>query len=183
MFIDESFKFNFFKNRIFRSSPPTEGVEYIKWLDKVERRKSHYWKDLGIYDLIQLSRVGLPYNPHMLIASMCFYDTSTNTFQLPYVMITLTLFDIVSITGIRPTRLDFDLTKVTRIDLAFTFSRITYNYFIKDHQEKTNDILHMNILAFLLTNYRGTYFALDSFRWPKNMCALLLGSMREQNHV
>lgn len=32
VFIDEPFKFNFFKNRIFHSSPPLEDVKYIKWL-------------------------------------------------------------------------------------------------------------------------------------------------------
>ncbi|CAL5193504.1 unnamed protein product [Lathyrus oleraceus] len=48
VFIDEAFKFNFFKNRVFRSSPPREDVEYIKWLDRIGRRKTHYWKDLGI---------------------------------------------------------------------------------------------------------------------------------------
>ncbi|CAL5200343.1 unnamed protein product [Lathyrus oleraceus] len=36
VFLDEPLKFNFFKNRIFRSSPPPEDVEYIKWLDRVE---------------------------------------------------------------------------------------------------------------------------------------------------
>lgn len=42
---DESFKFNFFKNRVFYSSPPLEDVEYIKFLGKVVRRKARYWKD------------------------------------------------------------------------------------------------------------------------------------------
>lgn len=28
------------------------GAEYIKWLDKVEEKKKHFWRNLGIFDLI-----------------------------------------------------------------------------------------------------------------------------------
>lgn len=52
VFLDEPLKFNFFKNHVFRFSPPLEDVKYIKWMDKVEQRSAHYWKDLEIYDLI-----------------------------------------------------------------------------------------------------------------------------------
>lgn len=133
MFLDEPLKFNFFKNRVFRSSPPPEDVEYIKCLDIVEQMNAHYWKDLGIYDLIQLSRVSLPYNPHMLIASICLWDTSTNTFQLPFGMITPISLDISSIAGLRPMGMDFNPEMVTRTNPPFSFSKPAYNSFIEDH--------------------------------------------------
>lgn len=41
VFIDEPFKFNFFKNRVFRSSLPPKDVEYIKWLGRVEGKNVH----------------------------------------------------------------------------------------------------------------------------------------------
>ncbi|KAI5387917.1 hypothetical protein KIW84_073857 [Lathyrus oleraceus] len=72
LFMDASFDFNFLKNKVFHFYPPTKGVSYIQWLDKVQEKKKYLWRDLGIFYLIQLSRVGLKYNSHMLIASMCF---------------------------------------------------------------------------------------------------------------
>lgn len=46
------------------------------------------WQDQGIFDLVQLSRVGPRYNPHMLLVATCFWETTTITFQLPCGMVT-----------------------------------------------------------------------------------------------
>lgn len=45
MFIDEPFKFNFFKICVFYSSPLIEDVEYVKWLDRFEKKKIFFWKN------------------------------------------------------------------------------------------------------------------------------------------
>lgn len=52
VFVNKLFKFNFFKNIVFRSSPPIVDTKYIKWFDMVEEKKTHFWRDLGIFDLI-----------------------------------------------------------------------------------------------------------------------------------
>lgn len=92
----------------------------------------------------------------MLIASMCFWDISTNTFQLPCGMITPTFFDIAVMVGVRPIGLDFDPAKVTRTDLAFSFSWTTYCSFIEDHQEASKNIFvqeHIIFLTYWLLRY------------------------------
>lgn len=122
----------------------------------VEWRSAHYWKYLRIYDIIHLSRVSLPYNPYMLIASMCFWDTSSNTFQLPRGMITPTLFDITTIDGLLPIGVDFYPTKVTSIDSPFSFFRLAYNSFIEYHRKATHDISmheHITFLTYWLSRY------------------------------
>lgn len=88
VFVDDPFDFNFFKNSVFCSSPAIEDASYIQWLDRVQEKKKHFRSDLGIIELIQLSRVGPKYNSHMLIIAMCFWVSSTNTFHLPCGMIT-----------------------------------------------------------------------------------------------
>lgn len=79
---DEPFYLSFMRNRVFRSSPSTNNPSYIKWLDRVQQRKERVWKDQGIFDLIQLLRVGPKYNPHMLVVVIFFLESTTNTF--PY---------------------------------------------------------------------------------------------------
>lgn len=85
--------------RVFHFSP---FKAYIHWLDKVEKKKEQFWKDRGIYDLIQLSKVGPKYNTNMLIPTLFFWEDSINTFHLRCGMVTHTLFDVSAITGLNP---------------------------------------------------------------------------------
>jgi len=53
----------------------------------MERKKGQLWKDIGIFDLIQLSRQGPKYHNEMIIAALLFWNPSTNN----------TLLDVVSL--------------------------------------------------------------------------------------
>jgi hypothetical protein len=54
----------------FRTEPKIDNNEkYICWLDKVEKKKGQFWKEIGIFDLIQLSRQGPKYHNEMIIAA------------------------------------------------------------------------------------------------------------------
>lgn len=178
MFIDKPLKFNLFKNHVFCSSPPPEDVEYIKWLDRVEWKSAHYWKYLRIYDLTQLSRVSLPYNPNMLIASMCIWDTSTNTFHLPCGMITPIFFNIATIVSLRPTGMDFDPAKVTKTDPPFSFSRPAYISFIEDHRRVTHDISMHEHITFLTYWFSRYVLSTRFIQVAKNTRPLQPNSMR-----
>lgn len=63
---------------------------------------------MGIYDLIQFFKIGHPYCQNMLVTSLYFWESTTNTFQLPCSIITPTLFYIMTIAGRRPTRKIFE---------------------------------------------------------------------------
>ncbi|KAI5404629.1 hypothetical protein KIW84_051692 [Lathyrus oleraceus] len=52
-FITDSF-------RPFRSCP-TLDKSYLAWLTKVEKKKASFWKESGIFDLIQMSKLGFSY--------------------------------------------------------------------------------------------------------------------------
>jgi hypothetical protein len=58
-FIDSPYNFNFIKppNKVFRSAPYYGNEEYTKWLDRVQVGYEDFWKDAGIFELIQLYRV------------------------------------------------------------------------------------------------------------------------------
>lgn len=67
--------------RVFRSTPPTKNHDdYISWLDKIETKMSGIWKEMGIFDLIQLSRNGLLYFQNMFVSSLYYWESVTNTF-------------------------------------------------------------------------------------------------------
>jgi hypothetical protein len=84
IFSTDPFNFTFIRkpHSMWRSAPNCENPMYVKWLDRIEGEWGPYWKNLGIYDLIQISRYGPPYRQEMLTAALMFYERSTHTFQL-----------------------------------------------------------------------------------------------------
>lgn len=67
-------------NCVFRFSPYTNQLNYINWLNKVESQKGQFWKDQGLLDLIQISRVGPTYNQNMFLVALHILEGSMNTF-------------------------------------------------------------------------------------------------------
>ncbi|MCH88149.1 hypothetical protein A2U01_0009030 [Trifolium medium] len=70
VFNSTPYNFGFLKqaNKVFRSAPYAENKVYLPWLDRVEKDFGNFWKRHGIFDLIQLSRVGPTYYLEMLLA-------------------------------------------------------------------------------------------------------------------
>ncbi|WJX45203.1 hypothetical protein P8452_32098 [Trifolium repens] len=73
VFANSVFDMSFFEPgyRVFRSAPIVSNG-YLKWLNKVEKQYASFWKDSGIFDLIQLSREGPKYHAEMLLAALHF---------------------------------------------------------------------------------------------------------------
>ncbi|XP_058748016.1 uncharacterized protein LOC131620851 [Vicia villosa] len=142
--------------KVFRSFPLAKDPDlYYAWLEKVEKQKGSFWKSLGIYDLIQLSKTGLEYNQPMLVAAVHFWDASHNTFHLPCGMVTPTLFDVAAITGLRPTGETFDPNDMDNDTIGFNDSQVTYTAFIQKHhitaETTVSDEEHIAFLALWLS--------------------------------
>lgn len=135
--INLDFRYMSTKTRVFRSMPTPGNKEYLAWLAKVQRHKQAQWKKIGIFDLIQLSRTAHRVNPSLLLASLQFWEASTNTFQLPLGMLTPTLFDVAAITGLSPIGDTFDPTAELR--RSFDFSRPGFQNYMEDHFDKESD--------------------------------------------
>lgn len=67
-----------------------------------------FWKKIGIFNLIQLSRQGLQYHNEMIIAALHFWSPLTTSLHLKCGMFTPTLLDVAGITGLKPTGETFD---------------------------------------------------------------------------
>ena len=126
------------RNKIFRSCPSLTS-EYSEWLVKMEAAQSQIWEDMGIYDLVMLSKTGLAYCPLMLVSSLYFWDNTHYTFHLPCGMVTPTLFDIAAIIGLRPTGYYFDPDDMSEDTIGFSATKPTYTTFINHFHDKSND--------------------------------------------
>jgi len=144
----------FMKTKVFSSAPRTDKVEqYLSWLDRVEKHKGAFWKSIGIFDLIQLSKQGPRYQKHMLLAALHFWNSSTNSLHLKCGMLTPTLLYIEAITGLKPTGEAFD-PSVHESSVTFMFdkNRATGAHYITDHH-KSNDTEHLAFLTYWLPMY------------------------------
>ncbi|KAK2421825.1 serine/threonine-protein phosphatase 7 long form protein [Trifolium repens] len=157
IFAKSVFDMSFFEPgyRAFRSAPVVS-ESYLKWLNKVEKQYATFWKESGIFDLIQLSREGPKYNAEMLIAALHFWENSTNTFHLKAGMMTPTLFDVAAITGLRPTGPTFD-PKYTTVNHQFDFKVLSLSGFLKNHHDLSSDDVspeeHIAFLTYWLSHF------------------------------
>lgn len=133
--------------------PPHGKEEYMVWLNKVQRKRQDQWRSARIFDLIQVSRYAHRVNPCMLLASLYFWEGSTNTLQLSCVMLTPTLFDVAAITGLSPLGETFDPTLSTKN--TFTFGQASLLNYIKDYHNKdfveVSDEEHITFLTLWLS--------------------------------
>jgi len=80
---------NYLDSRVFRAAPKFERNEaYLEWLEKIEKNKGGFWKALGIFDLIQLSRQGPRYYNHIILDALHFWNSSTRSLHLKCGMLT-----------------------------------------------------------------------------------------------
>lgn len=143
--------------RAFCATPTfKDPTDYLNWLTKVEKVKAQAWKDIGIYDMIMLSKLNLDYNTPMLISSLYFWDSTHYTFHLPCGMATSTLFDMAVITGLKPTGHTYD-NDIDSIDtIAFSTTRAAYSTHIAHYHDKdtnvVSDVEHIAFLALWLSH-------------------------------
>lgn len=118
---------------------------------------SDTWKSKGIYDLIQLLRYGLPYCQNMMVSSFYFWESTTNTFQLPCGMVTPTLFDIATIIGLRPTGENFDPNESDKDTINFNINCAIFGKYIEDYHVTNIDEIfdeeHITFLALWLSRF------------------------------
>ena len=135
----------------------------------MEKGKGQFWKDIGIFDLIQLSRQGPEYHNEMIIAALHFWNPSTNSLHLKCDMLAPTLLEVVGLTG-----QTFDPDSHYSY-MSFDFSRLAYGNFIKDQHVSTNpnvsDKEHVAFLTYWLSMY---IFCSRSIQVPKKFKTLAI---------
>jgi len=128
----------------------------LGWLDKMEKQKGQFWKEMGIVDLIQLSRQGPKYHSEIIIVVLHFWNLSTCSLHLKCGMLTPTLLDVAGLTGLKPVGQIFNLDSHVS-ELSFDFARPTYVDFILDHHVtlsiEVSDIEHIAFLTYWLSMY------------------------------
>ena len=140
----------------------------------MEKQKSQFWKEMGIFDLIQLSRQGPKYHSEIIIAALHFWNPSTCSLHLKCGMLTPTLLDVDGLTGLKPIGQTFDPDSHVS-ELSFDFNRPAYGNFILDHHvtssDEVSDTEHIAFLTYWLCMY---IFCSRSLQIPKKFTTLAI---------
>lgn len=134
----------------FRSEPP-ESKLYTTWLARVKSAKHKQRKTLGIYDLIELSEYNLGYNFAQLMASFHIWHLDSNSFHVPFGMITPTLFNIAAITGLKPIGIMYSsiTLKLKHLEVVPVPGNYSINTFIRDNMRTKGHVEATKHVAFL----------------------------------
>lgn len=160
--------------RVFRATPSFKDPKnYIEWLNKIEKIKAQNWKDIGIYDLIILSKLGLEYSSSMLVSSLYFWDNTYYTFHLPCGMITPTLFDLADIIGLKPTGHTYNPNIDSEDTITFSTSREAYStHIVHYHDKDTGTVYDVEHIAFFALWLSHSMFCSKSLQVVKKYLTL-----------
>lgn len=161
------------KARVFHSMPTPGNKEYLVWLNNVQRKRQDQWRSAGIFDLIQVSRYAHRVNPCMLLESLYLWEGSTMTFQLPCGMLTPTLFDVATITGLSPLGETFDPTLSTKNTFMFGWASLM-NYIEDNHNKDSVEVSNKEPIAFLTLWLSYYIFCHGSLQIAKSCIALAI---------
>ncbi|XP_021833175.1 uncharacterized protein LOC110772988 [Prunus avium] len=81
---------------------PTVTPDWEKWLPRMEHFFGQQWKDQGIYHLIKLFDQPLIMDRSLLVATLCFWSSATNTMNFRFGMMTPTVLDMAALFGLSP---------------------------------------------------------------------------------
>lgn len=154
-------------------------------MDRLEAEKIDHWKQIGIYTLLQIARCGPPQSCGMLLAALQFWESSTNYFHTKCGMITPTLLDIVSITGLKPTSKVFDCEAVAPVSLRFYVGdsrKPTNNNFIDHHATSSGPVTIEEHVAFLTLWLSSFVFWSRSMQIAKHF-ALLATQLHQERDI
>nr|CAD1822727.1 unnamed protein product [Ananas comosus var. bracteatus] len=114
---------------------PSTSEAYLTWLDRVEAAFSDFWREVGIYAAIQLSRHPPVADNLLLAAALCFWSSTSNVFLFKRGPLIPTLLDVAAITGLRPhgvsVSMSYNPDGVSDFEDCLDLNDLAYSKFIR----------------------------------------------------
>lgn len=79
---------------------PSIFPSWEKWVDRMKPHMLFSWRELDLYEAIDLSTQKIELNPNLIAAAACFWSTSSNTFAFQNGTMMPNVLDIIHLTGL-----------------------------------------------------------------------------------
>ncbi|XP_062001411.1 uncharacterized protein LOC133718567 isoform X2 [Rosa rugosa] len=116
----EEISWNQWSDKPFTSWPTYEEA-WTTWVGKMLPYYGDHWKKANIYDAIMLSARRFLPDKALLSAGFCFWNSSSNTLDLPLGMMSVSLLDVAAIAGFRPHGTSYDCTGELGLKTKFSY--------------------------------------------------------------
>ncbi|GKV39518.1 hypothetical protein SLEP1_g47276 [Rubroshorea leprosula] len=84
----------------FGAWPAWRKSEWVEWIDRLEPDFGQIWRDVGLFEFIQLTKCRFTMDKMALGAALLFWSGSFNCFHFPCGAMSVSLFDVSSLTGL-----------------------------------------------------------------------------------
>ncbi|XP_020239084.1 uncharacterized protein LOC109818095 [Cajanus cajan] len=134
---------------------------------------SSEWKEIGIFEFIQLAKFDLHlFDPQMLLSAIFFWNREARAFEFPCGFVCPTLLDIAAITGLLPLGERFHPNafeeELSIKDISITWDKKTYLAFITAHMGQPGaPVSSLEHIAFLMYWLSACVFCTPSLQVPK----------------
>lgn len=134
---------------------PGNDPDWVSWFLRVEAQKSYVWHQAGIYDILQFSKFTIPLDHSLVLAALCFWSSSTNSFHFGHGPLTITLLDLSALVGLRPCGTPFDAVVADSISIPDDNYGIeitkhpSFSSFIREHNNIEGAVTDEEHAAFL----------------------------------
>nr|CAD1844247.1 unnamed protein product [Ananas comosus var. bracteatus] len=135
--------------------PFSEEDAYLAWLDHVEATYGDFWKEIGVYEAIQLSRKPPIADSLLLASALCFWSPVSNVFLLKAGPLSPTLLDVAAIVGLWPHGVTLSMAYnpdgVSDFEAHLDLSDLAYSKFLRKFAEDSSaPVIKKEHTAFLL---------------------------------
>ncbi|PRQ32684.1 putative protein-serine/threonine phosphatase [Rosa chinensis] len=168
---------------------PGNDPDWVSWFKRVEAQKSYVWHQAGIYDILQFSKFTIPLNRSLVLAALCFWSISTNSFHFGHGPLTITLLDLSALVGLRPCGAQFDAVVADSISIPEDNYGIEVNQFssfpsfIREHNNIEGAVTDEEHVAFLLYWLCRYLLCSPSFKIIKTNLPLAVALSRGESYA
>ncbi|GKV20229.1 hypothetical protein SLEP1_g30387 [Rubroshorea leprosula] len=136
----------------FEAWPAWRKSEWVDWINRLELAFGQIWKDVGLFEFIQLSKCKFTMDKPIMGSALLFWSGSFNCFRFPCGAMSVSLFDISSLTGLPCIGEEISALLTLPPGVEYnTDLKPSYPAFVRSAYDKSKPVNAEEYISFLLT--------------------------------
>lgn len=132
---------------------PSVHDDYLEWLGRMEAKYAYHWRQVGIYDLVTMSRYPIDFSGNLFGAAIQFWSKTINAFVFRFGIMTITIYDLAVMFNLPASGAIVSsnlLSTETSFASGLGRTELSWGSFIKTYDSKSTDPNQEEHVAFLL---------------------------------
>ncbi|GKV50534.1 hypothetical protein SLEP1_g57235 [Rubroshorea leprosula] len=150
----------------FGAWPVWRKSEWTDWINRLEPAFGQIWRDAGLFEFIQLTKCRFTMDKPVLGAALLFWSGSFNCFHFPCGAMSVSLFDVSSLTGLPCTGEEISALLTLPPGVEYNAElKPSYPAFMSSAYDKSKPVSADEHISFLLTLI-GKYIVCSAGKGP-----------------